>query len=60
MHSLVTSLPITRFATAAKAEEVAARNRTYENDGWTYKVVASGDRFVIVVYDETGAELGAL
>ncbi|NDD55253.1 hypothetical protein EBZ39_15545 [bacterium] len=40
--------------TADKAEKFAQELSEFDEDGWTYKVVPSGNRAMIATYDEGG------
>lgn len=53
------NLPIVLFRTAEAAALVAATNAAGDPD-WTYVVEASGERFVVAVYDEHGNKVGVL
>lgn len=49
----------TRFANYAAAASVASSNAA-DAEGMTFKVVETGEKFVVVAVDEDGFELGAI
>ncbi len=53
---------VTRFATAVAAEAMIAANLAAVPEGGdlTFAVMASGERFVVAIYDEEGFEIGTL
>jgi len=57
--NIINAYPIIRFASEAAAAELAAANAADDPD-FTYTVTASGDRFVVAVYDEDGIFIGCL
>lgn len=50
----------TSWASREAADAIAISNMIDDEDGWTFRAVEKGSRFVVEVFDEDGFRLGTL